>query len=115
MAIGADGDRDEAVRGIAQLAQAAGAVADRDEHQRGDAERLQQRGVDEQADPEAEQRARDRAHQQADRRDEQRREVGGHAEDGDLRDRGQLQDAPEQAERGEAGDDGGGRGRGVGD
>ena len=36
----ADGDRQQAVRGVAQLAEAADAVADRGEHERGGAQRL---------------------------------------------------------------------------
>ena len=50
---GAGRQRDEAVGGVAQLAQAPGPVADRDVQQRGDAERLDEHRVDEQPGGEA--------------------------------------------------------------
>ena len=59
-------------------------------HERGHAERLEERDVDEQAEAEAEHGAGDRAGDEAGRGDEQRREVGRDAEDGDLRDGAEL-------------------------
>src|SRR3954469_3793673 len=105
---GAHRDRRQAVRWVAQLADAPGAVAHGGEHQRGHAERLEQRDVHEQAQAEAEDGARDGAGEEAGRGHHQRREVGRHAEDRDLRDGAELDDPAEQADQREAGH--GGRG-----
>src|SRR5262249_30875596 len=96
---GADDERDEAVGGIAQLAQAPRPVADRDVKQRGDAERLHEHHVDEQTDSEAGDRAEHRARQQTDRHDDQWGEIGADPEHRDLRYGGLLQDHGEKAER----------------
>ena len=110
---GADRHGHEAVGRVAQLAQPPRAVADAEQHERGQPHRLREHGVGEQADPEAEARAGDRAAEQADRADQQRRQVGGDAEDRHLRDGGELQDAADQSDGDEAGDGGGRPAHGV--
>src|SRR3954464_6909557 len=111
---GADGHRREAVRRVAQLADAARAVAHAGEHERGDAERLEERDVHEQAQAEAEQGAGDRPGQEARGGHEQRRQVRGDAEHRDLRDGAELDDAAQQPDQREAGDGGGGDGHRMG-
>ena len=100
---GADRHGDEPVGGVAQLAQAPGAVAGDEQHERGDAKGLEQHGVHEQAEAEAEGRARHRAAEQADGGDEQRREVRRDAEHEHLGHRRDLEDAADEPDRRDAG------------
>src|SRR3954469_7885588 len=101
----ADGERHDRALRVPQLEQAAGPVPDRHVDERGEPERLHEREVDEQADAEAEDGARDRTDGQADRGDHERREVGIRAEELDLRDGGDLEDHHREAEHDEPGDE----------
>ena len=84
--------RDDRGLRVAQLAQAAGAVAGHDVDQELDSPIVcTQRGVEEEPDAEAEDRAGDRAAQQPDGGDHERRQVGVGAEEHDLRDRRDLE------------------------